>query len=112
MTLSLFANPGQTVTLPIQVLNSDGLRADGYQAPTIDFVRFPSGSLAAGYPVEMDKLETGLYKRTITLPTGSTALGTFLVSASWPHPNSSIFQYEVFMIQVALPFGNSSVSPA
>lgn len=106
--IPIFANPGQTVKIVIETKNSDGYRVDGY-TPTIDSVYFPSGSTASGYPASMTALETGLYYRSLTLPSGSTALGTFIVSCSWTHPTTATTQYEVFLIQVAMPFGNSSV---
>lgn len=106
--ISIFANPGQAIRLVIETKNSDGYRVDGY-TPTVDSVYFPNGSAASGYPASMTALETGLYYRSVTLPIGSTALGTFIASCSWTHPTTAIKQYEVFLIQVAMPFGNSNV---
>lgn len=112
MTIALFANPGQTITLSVQVLDGYGARADGYQEPTVDFIRMPNGTFAAGYPSSMTIVETGVYIHSVTLPSGASGLGTYIVSATWPHPDTGMFQGELFMINVSLPFGNSSVSPA
>lgn len=116
MTTSLFANPGQTITLAVQILDSDDSRVDGYQdgyqGPTIDFIRLPSGSNASGYPMEMTRIDTGLYIHSLILPSGTSGVGTYIVSASWNHPDTEAEQYELFIITVAMPFGNSSVFPA
>ena len=110
---SIFANPGQNVTIVIQTLDGYGTRVDGYTPPQIDFIIIPSTPTPlSGFPQVMTKIETGLYSRTITLGTGSASLGTTIVSVSWPQPGTNITQNEVFTIQIALPFGNTTVIPA
>lgn len=110
MTTSLSANPGQTVTIAIQVVDGGGVLHDGYQAPTVDFIQMPSGSNAAGYPIAMSEITKGIWQHAFTIPSGLTAVGSYVVSCSWPHPDSGLFQNELFIINVALPFGNASVS--
>ena len=107
--IPIFANPGQTVRLVVQTLDTDGYRIDGY-VPQVINVYFPDLSLAAGYPSAMVRIETGLYVHGLVIPTGSTALGTFVVSVYSEDGNSKPI-WDTFMIQVARPFGNSSVSP-
>jgi len=111
MTTALFANPGQTVRLAVQVLDgytSD--RSDGY-VPTVQSVYFPDQSRATGYPQNMSRIETGLYAHDIVLPTGSSALGTFTVSVFYQRPSSGQKVWELFTINVSRPFGNTSASP-
>lgn len=110
--ISIFANPGQTVSLVVQTVDGYGTRADGYEVPKVDAIYFPNSTAASGYPQNMTLVSTGLYRFTFTLPSGSSALGTFIASVSWPHPEFSHLQYEVFLINVAMPFGNISISPA
>lgn len=112
MTTSINANPNQTITLVVQTLDSYGTRADGYAEPTVDSLYSPAGTESELYPQTMTKISTGLYKHSFTLPSGASALGTYIVSISWPHPTESHLQYETFLIHVAMPFGNSSISPA
>ncbi len=112
MTSAISANPGQTVTLAIQVIDGAGVLGDGYQDPTVDFVRLPNGTLAAGYPVGMTEITQGIWVHSLVIPTGWTAQGTYVVSCSWPKPGTAAMQNQLFIIHVALPFGNSSVSPA
>lgn len=113
MTSTLFANPGQTVTICLQVTNSDGELADGYdgyQAPTVDFVRMPDASNAASFPTIMTEIETGIWIHNIVIPSGTSARGSYIVSCSYSHPTTHKLQNELFLISVSAPFGNSSVS--
>lgn len=109
---SLFANPGQTVTLAIQVTDDSGVLGDGYQDPTVDFVRLPNGTTAGSYPLSMTEITQGIWIHSLVLPTGASATGSYIVSCSWPEPVSGNMQNQLFIVHVALPFGNSSVSPA
>lgn len=111
MVVSIFANPGQTIIIALQVTDNTGTLNDGYQSPTVDFVSMPNSSMSDGYPVSMSEISQGIWKYPLTIPSGSAGLGSYLVSCSWPHPDTFIFQNELFIINVALPFGNSSVSP-
>ena len=111
MILSISANPGQTVGLVVEVLDGYGTRVDGY-APSLNSVFSPSNTALTGFSSTMTKLSTGLYRANLTLPSGSSAIGTYVASASWTDPeNVTNTLYQAFVINVALPFGNSSVSP-
>ena len=104
------ANPGQTVRLVVQTLDGyTGARIDGY-VPVVRNVYFPDLSLASGYPMPMVKLDTGLYIHGLSLPSGSTSLGTYIANTYFVD-NTGRAIWEVFQIQVSRPFGNSSVMP-
>lgn len=106
-------SPGQTVTIALQILNSLGERADGYDGYDgyVDFVLFPNLMAAAGYPAPMTHINTGLYVFHFTLPTGATAVGTYLASVFWLDPDTSILKQDLYQIVVSAPFGIYSVSP-
>lgn len=110
--ISINANPGQVVSLTIQTLDGYGSRVDGY-VPQVMSIFLPSSTYASGYPTFMSRIDTGFYISRITIPTGASALGTYIASVLWDDPadpdNHEIWQ--VFMINVASAFGNSSVSP-
>jgi len=117
MVVSINANPGQTVGLSVQVLSNGiyGHAIDGY-VPSLNYVLNPDGSSAAGFPVQMTRVAVGTYRSNVVIPSGSSALGTYLASVSWqtlsPVPEQGALTYnELFLINVALPFGNSSVYP-
>ena len=113
MTVSLSANPGQTVRIAIATKDGYGQRADGYATPQVDFILTPALVAFSGtFPVAMPKVSTGLFTFEIVIPAGAAAIGTYIASASWPDPTTSFDQFEDFLINVSLPFGNSSVSPA
>ena len=108
--ISLFANPGQTIKLAVEVKNSDGYRVDGY-VPTVDYVYLPDGSVSSGFPVSMTNIDTGLYSTSILIPSSNSSVGTFIASVSWTHPTTGFTQYELFLINAALPFGNTTINP-
>jgi len=83
-------------------------RADGY-VPIVKNVIFPDLSLAAGYPQPMVRLNTGLYASGLQLPTGVDALGTYVATVFWMENDNPI--WETFAINVARPFGISTVTP-
>ena len=110
-SIAIFANPGQTVRLAVQTVDGYGTRVDGY-VPRVDSVYFPNLDQAAGYPKLMSKLETGLYIHGLELPSGESSLGTFVVSVFYQQPVTLAPVWELFTIQVARPFGNTTVAPA
>jgi hypothetical protein len=110
--VSIFANPGQTLLLALQTLDGYGTRADPSEIPQIDFVLSPSLVVATGFPKNMIKISTGLYYYNIVIPPGcAEVIGTYTVSTSWKHPTTGHTQHGLFLINVALPFGNSTVFP-
>lgn len=104
----IFANTGQSVRLVIQTLDGYGNREDGY-IPVVTSIVFPDLSIAAGYPLAMTRLSTGLYYHSFQIPTGVDALGTYIASVTWTEDGNT--KWETFAIHVARPFGISTVTP-
>lgn len=104
----IFANTGQLIRLVIQTLDGYGNRSDGY-IPIVQSIIFPDLSVAAGYPQFMVNLSTGLYTHGLQLPIGADSLGTYIASIYWEE--NDLPKWETFAINVARPFGISSVSP-
>lgn len=104
----IFANSGQLVRLVIQTLDGDGYRSDGY-TPIVESVIFPDLSIAAGYPMAMVRLDTGIYAHGLQLPTGADALGTYVAAIFWQENGQN--KSELFAINVARPFGISAITP-
>lgn len=108
VTSYINATTGQLIRFVIQTLNADGYREDGY-TPIVDSVIFPDLSLADNYPTEMTRLTTGLYAHGIELPsTGVDALGTYIANVYYQENGAS--KWDVIVVNVTRPFGNSSVS--
>lgn len=108
---SIFANPGQAVTIVVQTTDGyTGARVDDF-VPVVMEVLFPDRSVAEGFPQPMVRLNTGLYAYTLNIPTGPTSLGTFIASTYFVEPGTGLGVWQLFSIQVARPFGNSSASP-
>ena len=113
MSTVLSYSPGQTVTLVHQVFNADGYRADGYNfinsgplgAPVIARVIHPGLTLSSGFPIAMNRIDTGLYTYSFTLPTGAAAVGTYIVDIYWYHPTTTNLQQDMILINVTAPFG-------
>ncbi len=102
------ANPNQTISIVAFSTDGYGYAADGYQTASLDYVRLPSGGLAAGYPQAMTRLSLGTYSISITLP---SAIGTYMVDTSYADPVSGQLKNDLYLINVSRPFGNTSVSP-
>lgn len=103
-TLSYF--PGQTATVFLETLDGYGQRADGYPPPTITRIVFPDLTLAEGYPVEMTKLDVGLYYYQFVLPTGAIAVGSYFVDIEYTNPTTFYTNTAPYQIMVNAPFGN------
>lgn len=113
----IFANSGQLIRLVVQTLDSNGYRTDGY-IPVVESVILPDLSLDDGYhatiddgyyPQPMSNYDTGLYYHNMQLPTGITSLGNYIANVYWEE--NGLPKWEIFVINVARPFGNTSVSP-
>lgn len=109
MTISIGAIPGQAILLAVEILDNTGTRVDGY-APTLDFVKRPNGYNLAG-STAMTRMNVGLYKVSVSVPSGITAIGTYIASVSWVHPDTAATQYELFLINVALAYGTINAIP-
>jgi hypothetical protein len=106
-----FANPGSKVTIVAQVTDGyTGALSDGY-VPTVEKILFPTFEVAAGFPQPMVKLDTGLYVFSLTIPSGSAYLGTFLVQVFWAEPGTGKQVWQTFAINVVRPFGNTTATP-
>lgn len=131
MSYILNAAPGSVVTIVLETLlfqsDSDGYRSDGYNAnfgpadgyslvdgyynlPVVERIFMPSLSLASGYPKKFVKIDTGLYYFQFTLPTGSSAVGTYIVDVEYINPNTEQIAETFYQVMVSAPFGNYSVT--
>lgn len=110
MSVFIYANPGQIVSLVLQTLDTEGQRADPPSAPQIDSLYTPDLAPITGYPQDMTKLSTGLWTYKLTITSNASSLGTHIASATWNHPTSNRPQYEIFQIHVVKQFGTFSVT--
>lgn len=107
-TLAYF--PGQKVTTYLEVVSDGYSRADSIGLPIVNRVIFPDFTLAAGYPQNMVKLDTGLYYHQFNLPTGATAVGSYLVDISYINPSENQALTKLYQITVTAPYGNFSAT--
>lgn len=123
----LTAVPGQVVTIIFETLLSDGYRDDGYNAslfgppdgyandgyynlPVIERIIFPSLSEADGYPQKMVRIDTGLYYFQFTLPTGASAVGSYIVDLQYINPaGPSNISETFYQVICSAPFGMYSI---
>jgi hypothetical protein len=131
MLQTLFYSPGQTATIFVETLDENGERADasldGYLGPSMDDgyedgysdtyhhpmvmkLVFPDLSLADDYPVHMVKLDTGLFYYQFVLPSGATAVGSYLVDISYTDPTTLFTKTSLYQISVNSPYGNYSIT--
>ncbi len=98
-------SPGAKATIILETLNAMGVRADGYM-PTVTRIIFPDLTLAADYPQDMTALDVGLFYFEFILPTGATAVGTYLVDVMYNEPDTADYFMELYQIIVNAPYGN------
>jgi hypothetical protein len=110
MTQILSYFPGQKATVYLEVKNTDGYRVDAPELPIVTRVIFPQLTLAAGYPQNMVKIDTGLYYHQFVLPTGAVSIGSYLIDVSFINPVSMIENFQTYQIIVTAPFGNFSAT--
>lgn len=84
MSAILQYTPGSQATIILQILNdTTGVREDGYTVPVISQLILPDLSVSTLYPLDMIRLDTGLYYHRFTLPSGAIAVGTYIVDISY-----------------------------
>ncbi len=136
MSYILTATPGTIVTIVLETLLSDGYRSDGYfigdgydmntgyhgsdadgygvdgyyNLPLVQRIFLPSMALAAGYPQQMARIDTGLYYFQFTLPTGASAVGTYIVDVEYVNPITENYAEIFYQVIVSAPYGQYSVS--
>jgi hypothetical protein len=131
MLQTLFYSPGQTATIFVETLDINGERVDanvdgyigssmpdgyqdgyidGYHNPMVFRLVFPDLNLADNYPVHMVKLDTGLYYYQFVLPSGATAVGSYLVDISYTDPSTLYTKTSLYQISVNAPYGNYSIT--
>jgi len=107
-TLAYF--PGQKVTTYLEVIDDGYTRVDSVGLPVVNRIVFPDFVLAAGYPQNMIKLDTGLYYHQFTLPTGAVSVGSYLIDISYVHPSGNKSMTKLYQIVVTAPYGNFSAT--
>lgn len=70
----------------------------------------PNVTVAAGFPKVMTKISTGLYQSKFQLPTGGSAVGSYVVQVDYTDPVGNS-KNEIVEVVCTAPFANFSVSP-
>lgn len=112
MTQVFYHSPGQTVTVVLETLNVNGGREDSPTLPTVNRIILPSLTLAANFPQVMTRLDTGLYYYKFVLPSGATAVGTYIIDISYIDPAISMTKSAAFQVVVTATTGNFGVNTA
>jgi len=111
MSTILQYTPGSQVTVLLQILDSTGIREDGYTTPVISRIILPDLSESSLYPIDMIKIDTGLYYHKFTLPTGSVSIGTYIIDLSWTDSSNNTKQ-DIIQILCNPTSGQFTVSPS
>lgn len=112
MTQVFYHSPGQSVTIVLETLAVTGSREDSPALPTVNRIILPSLTLAASYPQSMIKIDTGLYYYKFILPSGSTAVGTYIVDISYVDPALSTLKNVAYQVVVTATAGNFGLNSA
>jgi hypothetical protein len=102
MNTVLNYTPGATATIFLELKDGYGQRMDDGYIPVVQQIILPTFTTATGYPQNMTELDIGLYYFQFTLPTGSTAVGSYLVDVAYlssaGYINNDIFQIVCFAV--------------
>lgn len=126
MSFILNATPGTQVTIVLETLLTDGYRSDGYNAtlgpadgydiidgyyqlPVVERIFFPTLTQAAGYPKKMVRIDEGLYYFQFILPTGASAVGTYIVDVQYINPSTAAISETFYQVICTAPFGMYSI---
>lgn len=119
--------PGNQVTIVWESLLADGYRSDGYNAafgpadgyddvdgyynlPVVERILFPSLATASGYPQKFARIDNGLYYFQFTLPTGASAVGSYIVDFQYINPSTSNISETYAQVIVLAPYGQYSIT--
>lgn len=103
-------SPGQIATVTLSVMDQNNVLTDGYTQPVVTKILMPNLTSAAGFPVAMQKIDTGLYRFSFQIPSGAVSVGSYVVVMTYTSPGGAIHN-EVVEIKVSAPFANFSASP-
>jgi hypothetical protein len=102
---------GFPVTLTATVRDIDGYLADPSTIPVVEFIVDPNGDALPGYPVDMTRIDVGIYEYDLDIPAGLANIGTYTVSIIWPFPGTNEPQYLYITVFASYPLRNSYVAP-
>ena len=117
MVQILSYSPGQVATIFLEVTDGySNVRMDSLITPSIERIFYPDLSLADGYPQDMTRLDVGLYVFQLTLPSGASAVGSYLIDVIYRSPITAggdpgdDVNYAAYQIIVNAPFGNYGIT--
>lgn len=106
-------SPGQTATIFLEVTDGySNVRVDSTTTPVVNRIFMPDLTLMDGYVQDMTRIDTGLYTFQFVLPTGASAVGSYLVDVIYNSPftaggnSGDDINYAAYQIIVNAPFGN------
>lgn len=102
---TLFHSPGQIATIFLTNTGSDGYLLDTPSLPSIDRLVLPDLTDDDGYPQNMTKLDTGIYYFEYTIPSGASAVGTYLIKIVYEKGTAMDYTTEFYQIIVTAPYG-------
>jgi len=102
---TLYYTPGQTATVVLETVGSDGYRMDTPETPKVAHIWDPSLQLIDGYAGDMIQVSTGLYVFYYTIPKGATAVGSYLMDVTYLDPVTSTAQEIIYQLIVNAPYG-------
>jgi len=107
----IYYDAGQVATI---VLDTEAV-PDGYAIdpinPVVAGVFKPDLTSMSGFPQNMTRLgnEVGTFIARFQLPSGTSAVGTYLVVVKWVDPQTRYERHRTYSLVVGVPFGANSV---
>jgi hypothetical protein len=97
--------PGQKASIVLETTGPDGYRMDCSELPRVANIWNPALELIDGYTGPMVQVATGLYVSYFTIPTGASAVGSYLVDVTYIDPFTLAVQEIIYQLVVSAPYG-------
>ncbi len=106
----MYYDAGQVATIVLDTESADGYAIDPIN-PEVSGVFNPNLISLSGFPLPMSRLgnEVGTFIARFQLPSGLSAVGTYLCVVKWVDSQTRYQRHRTYSIVVGVPFGGMSV---
>ena len=105
--------PGALATIFLEINDGyESTRIDAFSDPIVTNILLPNLTNDGydGYQIAMTHIDAGLYVFQYQIPSGASAVGSYLIDISYIHPTTFVIKKQAFQLVVSAPFGIYSMT--